>query len=95
MATRPAPKPKQAVPVPPEPVSEVTAARLDACLNTLAGLIEMGETQYVALFERLEEEFEAMERTESVEARIARRVASRRDKSAARGHREARSSEAA
>ena len=68
----------------------VTLADLDACLDALAALIGMGEEQYTPLFERLEVEFAALRETETVEGRIAVRLA-RRDSPARPGQTAARS----
>lgn len=73
------------------PEAPVSAADLDACLDTLARLIEMGEEQYMVLYERLEGELMALGETETVEDRIARRLTSRRDRPVVRDRMEARS----
>jgi len=55
---------------------------IDHCLDIVAELIDLGETQYLALFERLEQERDALAQPDSVEGRVAARLKRRRDKAA-------------
>lgn len=73
----------------------VTPSEIENCLDILAELIDMGERQYLPLFERLESELAAMERTETVEDRVARRLMQRRGNQAEQDRTAARSCEAA
>lgn len=57
-----------------QPSTAVTLADLDACLDALAQLIDMGEAQYMPLFERIETELAALRETETVEDRVAIRL---------------------
>lgn len=52
----------------------VTSNDIDECLDILACLIDSGEVQYIALFERLEREQKALHASTSIHSRIASRA---------------------
>jgi hypothetical protein len=72
----------------------VTIERLDAGLDTLARLIDMGEAQYLPLFERLERELAALQTGNTAAERAARRAASLPGSPGAPGRKAARSASA-
>lgn len=69
----------------------VTIDDIDRAMDTVAELIDMGERQYLSLFERLEREHAALERQSSLADRASARLASRRNKPAGPGPTAARS----
>ena len=70
----------------------VTIDDLDRALDTVAELIDMGERQYLPLFERLEREHACMERQASIADRASARLANRRNRPSGPGPMAAQSS---